>query len=196
VARKDSRPRLAPPPTTADVEAEVGRIASMSIEALRALWGKRRGGEPPATLSKDLIARALSHWLQEENAGELSPRLRRLLTAVAKNGAEPVRHLKIGSVIVREHQGILHEVMVAPDGFCWQGKTYSSLSTIALKITGTTWNGPRFFGLRDAEEAPPDAPANPHAPPPTSQSSIKARPSRQGQSPAARRSGHDRSAKQ
>ena len=83
-----------------------------------------------------------------------SPRLRRLLTAVARNGAEPVRHLKIGSIIVREHQGVLHEVMVAPDGFCWQGKTYSSLSTIALRITGTSWNGSRFFGLRDAEEAP------------------------------------------
>jgi hypothetical protein len=195
MARKDSQPRSAAPPTATDVDAEVGRIASMSFEALRALWGKRRGGEPPATLSKDLIARALSHWLQEENAGGLSPRLRRLLTAVAKNGAEPVRHLKIGSVIVREHQGVLHEVMAAPEGFCWQGKTYSSLSAIALKITGTSWNGPRFFGLRDAEEAPPDAPANSRARTPASHSSIKARPSRQGQSLAARRSEHDRSAK-
>lgn len=196
MARNNSRPRSVAPPTATDVDAEVGRIASMSIEALRALWSERRGGEPPAILSKDLIARALSHWLQEENAGGLSPRLRRLLATVAKNGAEPVRHLKIGSVIVREHQGVLHEVMVAPEGFCWQGKTYSSLSTIALRITGTSWNGPRFFGLRDAEEVPPDAPTNPHAPPPTSQSSIKARPSRQGQTLAARRSGHDRSAKQ
>jgi Protein of unknown function (DUF2924) len=196
MARKDSQPRSAALPTATDVDAEVGRIASMSIEALRALWSKRRGGEPPATLSKDLIARALSHWLQEQNAGGLSPQLRRLLTEVARNGAGPVRHLKIGSVIVREHQGVLHEVMVAPDGFCWQGKTYSSLSTIALKITGTSWNGPRFFGLRDAEEAPLDAPTNPHARTPASQSSIKARPSRQAQSPAARRSGHDRSAQQ
>jgi Protein of unknown function (DUF2924) len=54
---------------------------------------------------------------------------------------------------VREHQGRLHEVLVAPGGFCWQGRTYSSLSTIAKAITGTSWNGPRFFGLRRAEEA-------------------------------------------
>ena len=39
-------------------------------------------------------------------------------------------------------------MLVVPGGFCWQGTTYDSLSTIAKKITGTSWNGPRFFGLR------------------------------------------------
>ena len=34
-------------------------------------------------------------------------------------------------------------------GFAWNGKTYDSLSKIAFAITGTQWNGPRFFGLRD-----------------------------------------------
>jgi Protein of unknown function (DUF2924) len=29
------------------------------------------------------------------------------------------------------------------------GTTYPSLSKVALAITGTRWNGPRFFGLRD-----------------------------------------------
>ncbi len=48
-----------------------------------------------------------------------------------------------GSIIVREHAGVLHEVLVVPDGFCWQGKTFESLSTIAKAITGTNWNGPR-----------------------------------------------------
>jgi hypothetical protein len=59
-----------------------------------------------------------------------------------------MRHLKVGSVIVREHLGKVHEVLVVPSGFCCQGQIYSSLSTIAGKITGTRWNGPRFFGLR------------------------------------------------
>lgn len=34
-------------------------------------------------------------------------------------------------------------------GFAWEGRTYDSLSKIAHSITGTKWNGPRFFGLRD-----------------------------------------------
>lgn len=70
-------------------------------------------------------------------------------------GTEPVRHLKIGSVIVREYEGKLHEVKVASGGFSWPGQTYSSLSTIARKITGTSWNGPRFFGLRGKDKPPP-----------------------------------------
>ena len=35
------------------------------------------------------------------------------------------------------------------EGFAWNGKTYDSLSKVAFAITGTNWNGPRFFGLRD-----------------------------------------------
>jgi hypothetical protein len=54
--------------------------------------------------------------------------------------------------------------LVVPGGFCWQGKTYDSLSTIAKTITGTSWNGPRFFGLREkrngADSREPDATAH------------------------------------
>jgi Protein of unknown function (DUF2924) len=34
------------------------------------------------------------------------------------------------------------------DGFAYAGETFASLSEIATEITGTKWNGPRFFGLR------------------------------------------------
>jgi len=42
--------------------------------------------------------------------------------------------------------------MVLADGFAWNGQTYDSLSKVAFAITGTKWNGPRFFGLRDKED--------------------------------------------
>ena len=38
------------------------------------------------------------------------------------------------------------------NGFAWNGQTYDSLSKVAFAITGTKWNGPRFFGLRDNED--------------------------------------------
>jgi hypothetical protein len=71
-----------------------------------------------------------------------------MLRSLIKPGAEPPRQVKVGSVLIREHQGVVHEVLVVPGGFRWQGKTHDSLSTIAKTITGTIWNGPRFFGLR------------------------------------------------
>jgi hypothetical protein len=67
---------------------------------------------------------------------------------VTNPGAEPSRQVKVGAVIVREHKGVVHEVLVVPGGFRWRGEAYASLSTIARKITGVSWNGPRFFGLR------------------------------------------------
>jgi hypothetical protein len=42
----------------------------------------------------------------------------------------------------------MHRVAVLGDGFAYNGKTYPSLSKVAFAITGTRWNGPRFFGLR------------------------------------------------
>ena len=134
-----------------NLDAELDRIAALTTDRLRALWRETMGRPAPDALSKDLLARALAYRLQEQSLSGLDPHLRRLLATLARPGAVPIRHLKIGSVIVREHQGEIHEVMVAPGGFCWAGQTYSSLSAIARKITGVSWNGPRFFGLREKD---------------------------------------------
>ena len=56
-----------------------------------------------------------------------------------------------GTVLVREWDRQSQRVMVMADGFAWNGQTYDSLSKVAFAITGTKWNGPRFFGLRDAK---------------------------------------------
>jgi len=57
--------------------------------------------------------------------------------------------LSPGTVLVREWDRQSHRVRVMADGFAWNGQTYDSLSKVAFAITGTRWNGPRFFGLRD-----------------------------------------------
>ncbi len=57
-----------------------------------------------------------------------------------------------GTVLVREWDRRSQRVMVMSDGFAWNGQTYDSLSKVAFAITGTRWNGPRFFGLRDKED--------------------------------------------
>jgi hypothetical protein len=54
-----------------------------------------------------------------------------------------------GTVLVREWRRVTHHVTIVEDGFLWNGTTHRSLSTIARAITGTNWNGPRFFGMRE-----------------------------------------------
>ncbi|MGA9440308.1 MAG: DUF2924 domain-containing protein, partial [Pseudolabrys sp.] len=99
--------------------------------------------------------------LQADELGDLDPVIARLLKHIATgNGAiEASRltdefgrrraELKPGTILMREWNAQTHRVMVVDEGFSWNGKTYNSLSKVAFAITGTNWNGPRFFGLRD-----------------------------------------------
>jgi hypothetical protein len=136
-----------------DLNNELAALAAMSIDDLRVRWRKQTGKRAPEGFSKDLIARVLAFRLQEQMLGGLDPHDRRALSMAARPQAGAIAHLKVGSMIVREYQGVLHEVMVVPGGLCWRGRTYTSLSAIAALITGTRWNGPRFFGLRRGRDA-------------------------------------------
>ena len=50
---------------------------------------------------------------------------------------------------MREWNGVEHMVTMLSDGYEWNSRKYKSLSAVAKAITGTNWNGFRFFGLRD-----------------------------------------------
>ena len=100
--------------------------------------------------------------LSAEASGEAGPRQRHdafnearkteYLKALAKTGAVAAegRHLGIGARLTRNWKGREVEVVVEEQGFRWQDRHYPSLSAAATAIAGTRWNGPRFFGLRDA----------------------------------------------
>lgn len=134
----------------AAIEAEVNQIRSLGIDALRQRWRTMFGAVPPKGLTKDILGRMIAYRIQEEAFGGLGRDLVKLLDRLARGDKpnELNRRLKPGTVLVREYRGERHTVTIVPDGFMWGDKTYSSLSVIAQEITGTKWNGPRFFGLR------------------------------------------------
>jgi hypothetical protein len=131
------------------IEAEINHVRSLGLDALRALWRTTLRSSPPPALTKDLLARFLCWHVQEQAFGGLDPATVRILDGFARGG-KPVaeRRFKLGTVLVREYQGKRHTVTVVPGGYVWGDATYASLSIIARAITGTAWNGPRFFGLR------------------------------------------------
>jgi Protein of unknown function (DUF2924) len=131
----------------AAVEAEIARIRSLALDALQRRWRAAFGRSPPSALSKDLLGRMLAFRLQERAFGGLNRESLSLLDGFARHTVLPRRRLKPGTVLVRDYQGERHIVTVTPDGFDWQGMTYTSLSAIARAITGTAWSGPRFFAL-------------------------------------------------
>jgi hypothetical protein len=152
------------------VEAEIDRIRSLGVDALRSLWGATFRAAPPPGFTKDLIARFLCWHIQEQAFGGLDPETAKHLASLARgerSRADRPRRLKPGTVLVREYQGERHTVTVVANGFVWREATYASLSTIARAITGTNWNGPRFFGLRIDKEttiSPEKADAPPRPP--------------------------------
>jgi len=131
----------------AAIDAEIARLRSLALDALRRRWRVVFGRTPPAGLSKDLLGRMIAWRLQEQAFGGLDRESLRFLDGLARRGGSPRRRLKPGAVLVRDYQGQRHTITVASDGFDWQGTTYPRLSAIARAITGTAWSGPRFFAL-------------------------------------------------
>jgi hypothetical protein len=144
----------------AQVESEIVRIRSLGIRELRAEWEGLFEREAPKALTKDLLARMICFRIQEAVYGGFDRATLKLLdsygaslpTSATRDWARRHRRLKPGTELVREYKAERHTVVVMEEGFAWRGKTYSSLTTIARQITGTAWNGPRFFGLREKGE--------------------------------------------
>ncbi len=132
----------------AAVEREVLRLEGLDLAGLRDAWPDRLG-LPPKTRSPDLLRRSLAWKLQAEAVGGLDAETRRLLAkrTVAKRGPK----IGAGTRLVREWKGEAHEVEVDAEGrVTYRGAGFASLSEVAREITGSRWNGPRFFGLRGA----------------------------------------------
>jgi len=152
-----SAPQQLRPAADPAVDAELERLPTTPIADLRKRYRELFGTEPPKAFGPDLLRRSIAHRIQERAYGGLSASSRRLLDQLVKaamakpNGRlELPRRIKPGSELVRTWNGETFRVMVMAEGFAYDGKTFPSLSEIATAITGTRWNGPRFFGLRSS----------------------------------------------
>ena len=101
--------------------------------------------------------RLLSYRIQVEQQGGLSKKAIAYLKVIEINLRDGVvpdtpypedQKLKPGCQLLREHEGVNHRVTVVAGGYEWNGRTFASLSSVAKAITGTNWNGNRFFGLK------------------------------------------------
>ncbi len=146
------------------IDVEIARLRDLDVGALRARWHTVFGRRAPAHLPRHLLFRILAYRLQADRLGDLDAESQRLLDrsdspekAGQQAAARRFNGVRPGTVLGREWNGQMQRVTMLENGFAWKGKTYRSLSKIALAITGTRWNGPRFFGLRDKpskKEAP------------------------------------------
>jgi hypothetical protein len=146
------------------IEDEIVHLRGLDLKGLRARWRSVLQRPAPGHLPRHLIFAIIAYRIQADRFGDLDHETRQLLdrTSAKESGAamsarlvsfdQKRTELTPGTVLVREWDRRSQRVMVMSDGFAWNGQTYDSLSKVAFAITGTNWNGPRFFGLRDKED--------------------------------------------
>jgi hypothetical protein len=144
-------------PDRASLDNEIAHLRDLDVGGLRSRWQNVFGRRPHPHLPRHLLFRVLAYRLQAALLGDLDGESQRLLDrSVSPEDAgqravelgRRTANLRPGTVLAREWNGQMQRVAVLADGFAWSGKTYPSLSKVAFAITGTRWNGPKFFGLR------------------------------------------------
>jgi len=150
--------------TEISVEDEIAHLRGLDLKGLRARWQSVLQRPAPDHLPRHLLFAIIAYRIQADRFGDLDHETSQLLDrAGAKESGTAMStrlvsfdqkrsELTPGTILVREWDRQSQRVMVMSDGFAWNGQSYDSLSKVAFAITGTRWNGPRFFGLRDKED--------------------------------------------
>src|SRR5713101_2546458 len=150
--------------TETSVEDEIAHLRGLDLKGLRARWQSVLQRSAPDHLSRYLLFAVIAYRIQADRFGDLDHETKQVLDRTVAKETGPVTSARLasfdrkrteltpGTVLVREWDRQSQRVMVIADGFAWNGQTYDSLSKIAFAITGTRWNGPRFFGLRLRED--------------------------------------------
>ena len=132
-------------------------LKAMSVNELKTEW-QAMFDAPAPNNSRTFLESRLAYRIQELAYGGPDRETRRMLDLLADEveGHSKRKHQIIdprnpvtGTRLIREWEGVEHTVTVLKDGFDWQGRKFKSLSAVAREISGTRWNGYRFFGLRE-----------------------------------------------
>ena len=150
--------------TQSSIEDEIAHLRGLNLKSLRSRWQGVLQRPAPAHLTQHLLFAVIAYRIQAERFGDLDHATRQMLDGIstketgsalsARLASFDQKRTKLtpGTVLVREWDRQSQRVMVLADGFAWNGQTFDSLSKVAFAITGTRWNGPRFFGLRNKED--------------------------------------------
>jgi hypothetical protein len=143
--------------TIEPILSRLAALKAMSVNELKTEW-QAMFDAPAPNNSRTFLESRLAYRIQELTYGGPDKATRRLLDLLADEVegtlarkaqiADP-RNPVVGTKLIRDWDGTAHTVTVLKDGFDWGGQRYKSLSAVARAITGTRWNGYRFFGLRE-----------------------------------------------
>ena len=120
----------------------------LTARELRLKWMELIG-RPIPPIGRSLIIKYLL-WYEQAKREKISPLgfFHEVAQAAKTTDKRPKATLEVVSKMVRSYQGTKYEVEIIPQGYLYRHKTYKSLSGVARAITGKSWNGNIFFGLK------------------------------------------------
>lgn len=145
----------------AGVAARIAQLPHLPMDSLWALWDQYFDLRPGHHHRAWLESR-LAYKIQERAFGGLRPSLKRKLEHIGETGILPARlqrdadRLLPGTVLTRIYDNMQHRVLVhGPRDFEYAGRRFKSLTAVTRAITGTSWSGPVFFGLKPRQRKEP-----------------------------------------
>lgn len=140
---------------------QLAALRTMSAEEIKDKWRDLYGAEPPRC-RKSFLEKRLAYRIQELFYGGIDNVTREKLKAMAKQDSvanltgnesisKPSGRILPGTRFIRQWRGLTYETVARESGFEYNGQMYRSLSAIATTITGTKWNGRKWWGLPEGK---------------------------------------------
>ena len=106
-------------------------------------------GRPMPPIGRSLIVKYLL-WYEQAKREKISPLgfFHEVAQAAKTIDKRPKATLEVGSKLIRSYQGTKYEVEIVTNGYLYENTLYKSLSGVAKVITGKSWNGNVFFGVK------------------------------------------------
>lgn len=123
-------------------------LQNKSSVEMRSLYRSLFSEPLPYNASHLNLRTKIAYRIQELAIGGLNENDKARLEGKKEKSETKRSDLLPGTKIQRNWNGVVYEVEVLNDGFEFGGQKFKTLSPIAQKITGTKWNGPKFFNLK------------------------------------------------
>ena len=139
-----------------EILKRITKLQKQSEKELLKVWRTMFEGDPEIMSRKYMIGK-LAYKIQELAYGgldaETENKIKNCAKEVAKEKTVTAKKSQkfspmVGTKITKKYNDRMLEVMVVNDGFSYEGTVYKSLSAIATQITGTKWNGLKFFNVK------------------------------------------------
>lgn len=136
------------------LSSHIAQLSTLTMKELRQLWAETITTEPPTHVHKRALIERIAYKLQENAQGGLSPEdqqkralyMERLEKGEPLLGKQSAYVLNPGIILTRDYNGKKYSVRILENKKVeYNGRIYNSLSAVARDITGTRWNGPKFF---------------------------------------------------